>query len=159
MVTPKPKKRPGPKLYGDDAPPALYIHCVNMYNKMLEQATDTIISPLEPENKMIVYKGFLTHLVANQALSVPYFTFCTRALKEMGCIRQLKRGGGRAPSLWELIKAPTEELYIAYKPEDTNSYRLAHKGKTNMLSSQVSDLSTRVLALEDKLDKLMGIQK
>lgn len=65
--------------------------------------------------EIIVYEGKLTELITQKLyLSVPYYTSITRALKSMGCIRQLRRGGGSSPSQWELIREPTPELWAEH---------------------------------------------
>ena len=129
-------------------PPALYQHCCRIYNKMMEQS-----SKVEAEDgTMIVYDGFLTHVVRKLDLSNPYYTFATRALKEMGCIRQVKRGGGKASSQWELIRSPTEELFSATNPLDPSKSQLGRKGVTGMLQTQVNDLNNRVNMIEEWLE-------
>lgn len=138
--------------YGDNAPPALYIHCISIYNKMLESSKKV---GAVPEEEMIVYEGFLTHLVSGQSLSVPYYTFCRRALIDMGCIRQIKRGGARAPSQYEMIKAPTEELFKEANPKDIKNDVLGRKGEVNMLKKQITDLNGRVLTLEDFMEAII----
>jgi len=150
------KKRPGPKNYGEDAPPALYIHCVRTYNKMLERATDQIVSPIEPDLHMIIYEGFFVRLVAELGLSTPYFTFCRQALIDMGCIRQIKRGGGTGRSQWELIKAPTLELFDEKKLKDPNYEKLERKGKQEMMQDQINALNNRVLDLEKFRDGIIN---
>lgn len=61
---------------------------------------------------MIVWEGFLTRFITEELhLSVPYYSSVTQGLKRMGCIRQLRRGGGSSPSQWELKHEPTEELF------------------------------------------------
>lgn len=141
--------------YGDNAPPALFIHCVSIYNKMLEKSTRVIVDN-DPESKMIVYEGFLTHLVSGQALSVPYYTFCRRALIDMGCIRQVKRGGGRSPSQYEMIKAPTPELFFETSPKDIKDSNLGRKGEVAMLKQQIADLNGRMFILEDFMKSVMN---
>jgi hypothetical protein len=61
---------------------------------------------------MVVYEGMLTKLVTEDlGLPVPYYTKVRQFLMAMGCIRQLRRGGGSAPSQWELIREPTIDLW------------------------------------------------
>src|SRR5690348_13949878 len=107
------------------APPALFEHCVNTYRAMLSEAQpvsqittimDSIEGGIESEgdpDEIMVYEGFFTQLVTSRLnLSVPYFTQIRKALMNMGCIRQLKRGGGTSPSQWELIYEPTLEAFM-----------------------------------------------
>jgi hypothetical protein len=102
----------GPKK--GDAPSALFEHCCAVYGMMFDRAAT--YDPKDGSREMLVYEGKLTELVTGAApqglyLSVPYYTKTTRALKQMGCIRQLRRGGGTSPSQWELVTEPTLEEF------------------------------------------------
>lgn len=136
------------------APPALFDHCVNTYKAMLDSAKsvttgddgeDVELSDDRLPNSIIVYEGFLTHLVTVELrLSVPYYTSIRKKLMEMGCIRQLKRGGGNSPSQWELIFEPTLEAFTKATPKKTPT-----QDKDAMLRDQVAQLAQRVSSLED----------
>jgi hypothetical protein len=100
------------------------------------------------EGSMIVYEGALTELITKELyLPVPYYTHVTRKLKAMGCIKQLRRGGGASPSQWQLLTAPTEKLWQecddAPKPTDQKDNEIAQ------LAQQLRDLSKRTQALEE----------
>lgn len=122
----------------DDTLPAMFEHCVRTYREMLSEAHGV--------GDVVVYEGFLTALITQKInLSVPYYGRVKKTLTDMGCIKQLKRGGGTAPSQWELITEPTEEAFRrVYQPaHTTGGTRL---GKTN----------ERVAALEQKISQLMS---
>ena len=137
----------------ESAPPALFEHCVNTYHEMLRQAKAVVtVSAGDPHDdedddrasQIIVYEGFLTQLVTSKLnLSVPYYTSVRKALMEMGCIRQLKRGGGTSPSQWELIYEPTLEAFMAATPK-----KVPEQPKDAMLQEQIASLNTRVSDLE-----------
>lgn len=141
--------RPGRK--GDDnrdAPVALYLHCTQTYEKMFEHATKKHDDTGE---EIIVYEGMLTRLITQELyLPTPYYSLITQALKRMRCIRQLRRGGGSAPSQWELIQHPTEELFNNSRP-----IKVPGKNKQDMVQDQISALNTRVLKLETVLEKVI----
>lgn len=139
---------------GDVAPATLYLHCQQVYEKMLSQAKKVeVLEPGqeiddEPSGSMIVWEGMLTRLITVEMnLSIPYYTYVTKALKQMGCIKQLRRGGGTSPSQWELIKAPTEETFVNQTPK-----RSIRKTKTDMMQDQIMSLNNRVLTLERALE-------
>jgi|1185.fasta_scaffold65760_3 hypothetical protein len=91
----------------DEAPlPAIFGHACTVYKEMESEAELTT-----EENPQLIWEGHLTKLVARLHLSVPYYTSVTRELKRMGCIKQLRRGGGNASSQWLLVTEPTEELF------------------------------------------------
>lgn len=131
----------------NDAPVALYGHCLTTYQTMLSEASGIV----EDDSTIIVWEGMLTRLITSQLnLSVPYYTAVTKALKRMGCIRQLKRGGGTAPSQWELLKEPTEELFINAVPK-----RIPKMDRYELLQMQVDTLNNRVLKLEKVLENII----
>lgn len=131
----------------DVAPVALYGHCLLTYQAMLSDATAIVVE----DKTIIVWEGMLTRLITSQLnLSVPYYTAVTKALKRMGCIRQLKRGGGTAPSQWELLKEPTEELF-----SDAMPTKIVKADKWELIQGQVDSLNNRVLRLEKILENII----
>lgn len=147
----------------ESAPPALFEHCVNTYKEMLRQAKSVVtVSPGDPNalegsddeedraGQIIVYEGYFTQLVTSKLnLSVPYYTAIRKTLLEMGCIRQLKRGGGTSPSQWELIYEPTFEAFQSAKPK-----KASKQTKDAMIQEQLDTLSTRVSDLEDLMEDI-----
>jgi len=120
---------------------------------MLEQAHKI---ESDEGDDIIVYDGFLTHLISDLSLSNPYYTFATRALKEMGCVRPLKRGGGRTPSQWQLIKTPTEELFTEAHPIDPVKSVMGRKQEKSVLQAQVNDLNARLAIVEEFIEGLVA---
>jgi hypothetical protein len=140
----------------DEAPITLFLHCKEVYDKMLSQAKGVEVFDGEEESPqasgtMIVYEGFLTALITQEMhLSVPYYTSVTKALKNMGCIKQLRRGGGTSPSQWELRKEPTEKEFN----EQVES-KVPKPDKYTMQQEQINALNGRVLKLEHALEKFL----
>lgn len=94
----------------EEAPPALFNHACAVYEKMYSQSRR---EQADGVTTMIVYEGMLTKLMTEElGLPVPYFTRIRGKLLGMGCIRQLRRGGGSSPSQWELIKEPSFEDWV-----------------------------------------------
>lgn len=118
--------------------PVMYDHCVTVYTKMAEEATGD------------QYEGFSTKLVQSCGLPSPYYTAVMRRLKEMGCIEQVRRGGGNAVSVWKLITPPTEELFEAI---DLSTRR--KPTRYEFVEQQVRDLNKRVYNMETIID-MMG---
>lgn len=120
--------------------PAMFEHTVRTYREMLQEAKGV--------GDVIVYEGFLVNLVTQKVrLSVPYYGRIRSLLIDMGCVRQLKRGGGTAPSQWELITEPTEEAFKrCYDPEKTTGQTKLGRANERIadLEVQVSQLKTQV---------------
>lgn len=83
---------------------ALFTHCEQVYKEMVATAEAT-------EAGDLIYTGFTTKLFKRLGLSVPYYSQVLTELKRMGCIQQIKRGGGSAPSIWLLIGEPDEKSF------------------------------------------------
>lgn len=120
----------------------LYDHSQQLYNAMLAQAEE-----VEGENgPMMVYEGYLTRLVSDLHFSVPYYSKLRNHLIRMGCIVQLRRGGGSAPSKWELIREPDQQGFA-----DAADLRRPGRDKFAALEQQIKDLNERVNVIEKAL--------
>ncbi len=122
--------------------PALFEQCLELYEAMAEEASMQPVHYGEPEEGL-VYEGFLTHLVTDSDklnYSNPYYTKLTSRLKDMDCIRQLKRGGSTAMSRWLLMQSPTLEHFtnIAKKKNTRPS------GWRDSVDQQIRDLNERM---------------
>lgn len=147
----------------DDAPPALFEHCRRVYAAMLDEARALAPNdnPDENEDVIIVYEGFLTKLITHQLnLSVPYYTSVRTALIRMGCVRQMRRGGGSSPSQWEMIYEPTLEAFL--KAEPPKSPKQTKAGATEQqivaLARRVSDLEAWQEGVNDMLTEHFGAE-
>ncbi len=121
-------------------PPALFEHVSTIYNAMKAE-----VEIDKDGNK--VWTGFATHLFKEHDLSVPYYTQVMRMLQAMDCLRQLRRGGGTAPSKWLLNQEPTMELFDA-ACQIPGAYRGSKAAQTDQM---LRDLSNRITAVEDRL--------
>jgi hypothetical protein len=122
----------------EKALPAVYEHAVNVYKTMEAEAELAELDEYTREARLI-WQGHLTKLFARLHLSVPYYTSVTRELKRMGCVKQLRRGGGNAPSQWLILTEPTEELF---RDLGTRTGNLARRRQTRMeaLEQRVNDI-------------------
>jgi hypothetical protein len=134
----------------EETVPALYEHCVRVYKAMLAEANQVLGA--QPDYHIVVYEGFLTQLITQQLnLSVPYYTRVKNSLTNMGCIKQLRRGGGTAPSQWEMITEPTVEAFMKQRPP-----KVTKPDKYTMLQDQITALGGRVTDLEDMVEELVA---
>lgn len=135
---------------GTEAPglvvvPALFEHAVKVYESMHREAREEAIG----DRFHLVYEGHLTNLFKRLRLSVPYYTDIKNRLIAMGCIEQLRRGGGNGTSKWILWKLPT-------LPEWQQAVALAPKrgNKQTVHDQQIKDLNER-LACQELLMKVV----
>jgi ribosomal protein S15P/S13E len=136
----------------------MWDHVQDVYKAMLERAeeepTEFEDTEGDPhENIRNVYTGHLTSLFGELQKPAPYYTSIMTALKAMGCVEQLRRGGGSAPSKWIMQHPPTEEGYMAFI--NNRSTKKPH-GKVEMLEQQVKNLMGRVQHIEEHLATQKG---
>ena len=132
-------------------PPALLDHCSRAYAMMLSEASTVRVGDgSQDDTSMVVYEGFLTRLITQQLnLSTPYYSSVRTCLLKMGCVRQLKRGGGTAPSLWELITAPTVDLFDTLPVKEKSATRL------EVMQELVDELNARLTKAEGLLNQVL----
>lgn len=132
----------------EETTPALYHHCLAAYREMLAEATKQELEGIEG----MVYQGYLTALFADKLhLSVPYYTHVTRALKKMGCVRQLRRGGSSTESQWLLLYEPTEQLFQNKVGTARERVRYVTYNEFAALQQRLTDMNNRLLKLERML--------
>ena len=115
----------------------LFEHCNNMYHAMHERAT--------MEDDRLVYEGKTTQLLTSVGISIPYYSHVMKALQRMGCVEQLRRGGGPTPSRWALWKEPSEEDFEAAV------------GPIRRVSRENTDVYKRINALEEELKAVKAL--
>ena len=131
--------------------PALYEHALRVYNAMRNEAVIESIEGSDPTRKFLVYDGHLTNLFKRLRLSVPYYTKIKNMLVSMGCIEQVRRGGGNGTSKWFLWYPPGLE---AWKVAEAARPRRGNKQTVH--DQQIKDLAARVAKLEMIVEQLLG---
>jgi len=125
--------------------PRVFIHCDKTYKMMYENRSTTM-----HEGKP-VYRGHLTKdMYEYLGLTTAQYSRVVDMLVEMGCIHQLKRGAGKAPSEWVLIGAPTYESFAYVKGEQL---KRTHKQKRPE-EQRISDLIGMINTLSHRIEKL-----
>jgi hypothetical protein len=129
--------------------PAVYEHAVNVYEVMFQRAQRRVV---DENNVILVYEGRLTKLIEELHLSTPYYTSVMKALKAMGCVRQLRRGGGSTASQWELLRTPSRELYLQNADAVNQGGRRSVVDRIDELENSVAAFSQRQRDLQMQLD-------
>jgi hypothetical protein len=120
--------------------PARYHHCVRLYEVMKKQATQ--------RTEGLVWEGsLLKTMVGELQLGNAHYTSITRALKSMGCMQQLRRGGGPQGSIWRLIKPPSPAAFRIADDSPT-PVRTKAQATRKEQDQRIRDLSRRVHNLE-----------
>jgi hypothetical protein len=130
---------------------ALFRNCNIIYDAMQKVSE---IEELEGE-KVRIYHGHLTRLFSEYGIAVPYYTSVTRRLRDMDCIRQIRRGGGNAPSVWLLVQAPTEEMFE--KAPETLTRPGGRSTMSFQLRQQIIDLNNRLNNQQRDIDLLKDL--
>lgn len=139
----------------DDEKPTsvIFDHCTNVYEEMEKQAREEDIIGPNGADTILVYEGHLTKLVTGHLqLATPYYTQVMNHLKAMGCVDQLRRGGGNSPSRWALRRKPDEGTFKSVESMNRRS-----TGKVAVLEQQVRDLNKRVLSAESTLKNVEAL--
>ena len=126
----------------EEGTPKLLNHCKLVYDRMYEQ------SEWDSGYTYIVWEGHLTHVLEELGLGIPRYTRVVTALKEMGCIEQLRRGNSGAESIWHLY----------HEPDNVRFNALTAKNKTRSPRARATDqrwrdLERRVAAIETRLEQ------
>jgi hypothetical protein len=125
-------------------------NCVEVYKIMASEA-DVLSAQQTGSVPMTVWEGFTTKLIVERmGLSVPYYSSIRRELIRMGCIKQLRRGGGTSPSQWELLREPTEELW-----HNAPAKRTYASSMQDAAAQQIADIIRRLSRLEENFDVLV----
>lgn len=145
--------------------PAMFEHCQTIYNLMVDDSTeeavqvpDHVLPGLQDPEEDVeletvtrrVWEGRTTGLFQKAELPTPYYTKVIQNLKRMGCIEQLRRGGGAALSKWALCHDPSEELW-------TNSEAPEHHSSTKTLLQQVQQQNRDLTRRIQRLEQAVGI--
>jgi hypothetical protein len=97
-----------------------------------------------------VYEGHLTKLIMQDCgLAQPLYTSVRGQLMNMGCIEQIRRGGGGSMSKWKVLKEPTEDDF-----REAKALRKPLTGKLSIVEQQLRDLNRRVIRAEARLEVL-----
>jgi hypothetical protein len=131
-----------------DRAPALFGHCEVVYGAMLSEATRV----REGDVDMIVWEGFPTRLLRDKLkLSTPYYTSVFRALKAMGCARQLRRGGSSTTSQWELLQEPDLDKFLEINVREPSASDI----RLDAIEQALRDLGRRV----ERVETVTGVAK
>jgi len=118
--------------------PAVYEHCCRVYAEMEGQATEM------PEGR--VYEGYTTRLFQALELSPPYYTRIRDLLIKMGCVEQLRCGGGNAKSRWRLVREPDETIFTL-----ANEMHVRKNGRVTQVEDSLNTMNMRLLRVEQAL--------
>jgi hypothetical protein len=143
--------------------PALWEHALKTYETMHRQAKQEVVEG----EKATVYEGFLSRLIRDDlGIAIPYYGKILRVLSKMGCIAQIKRGGGNSPSRWILFKGPSREEFDAVyrtekvreSPTETRLDVLEQRVKDIQQGAPRVDVEKALFDLQEQLDRLKAAQ-
>lgn len=134
----------------DDRPTSMvFDHCVRVYAEMEEQSR---VENTPSDEVWLVYEGYLTKLFASLQLSVPYYTKVMDVLKAMGCLEQIRRGGGNATSRWRLVRAPEEDSFNSFV-----SMKRVGKGRLAQCEQEIRSAHKRIADLTNRIERVEAL--
>lgn len=128
--------------------PAMFEHAQRVYDTMHQASRKESVG----ERSILVYEGHLTGLFKKLLLPQPYYTKIKNMLVAMGCIEQLRRGGGNGTSKWVVWHAPELEAW-----KTTEAKRPSRGNAQTMHGQMIKDLASRVDKLEQVVEALLTI--
>jgi len=133
--------------------PKVFIHCAKTYEMMLKHKSSNTY-----EGKP-VYRGHLTKdMEEHLGLTTAQYSRVMKMLNDMGCVYQLKRGAGRAPSEWVLANTPTYESFAYVKGKQINRVHRRVRPEDQRFSDiiiMINELSERLERVESVISKLI----
>lgn len=105
------------------------------------------------------YEGFLTQLVGSLGISTPYYTSVMRDLQRLGCVTQVRRGGGAAKSKWQIVRPPTQELVDELEYLPSASTQRGRQQLEVSVRQQLRDMNNRIDQLTNRVNYLEAIVK
>jgi hypothetical protein len=122
----------------------MFEHCRTVYEGMLAVSAEG--------NGTHVYRGFLSTLIHRElGLPLSYYTEIKGVLEQLGCIEQVKRGGGTTPSEWKLYGPP--DPYLFEQIRGPTQRRRA--GSISMMEQSILSLNTRLIEVERQVALLI----
>lgn len=124
----------------------LIVKCKALYAAMQSEAKET------PEG--IIWIGPLSTLlneVAEVIGTSANYSQVVGALVDMDCIDQIRKGGGRAPSVWRLLREPS--MSIAHLISRTRN----NPGSTRseLVDQRISDLGSQLINLRKDVNRIL----
>jgi hypothetical protein len=142
--------------------PVIYQHCVDVYETMLKDATkldreDVEVQFALPEiedDELLIWQGHLTsYLDERLGLGIPQYSRVVGTLREMQCIYQLRRGSGKATSVYILVGPPELKNY-EYARERQGRVR---EKKYNRLEQEIAQIRQELLDLREKVERKIKV--
>jgi len=142
--------------YPEEPMPKLLFQCIKAYES-LDAAS--VANEIEGEEVKMFVGHSTKHLEEAIGLTTAKYGRVMKALKDMGCVIQYKRGAGRTTeSQWILVGEPTVESFVALKDRQGKKvYNInVEKEQIKVLRREVNDLKTRLSRLESRVGGRRG---
>lgn len=134
--------------------PNLFNHLVTVYRTLENEAVEETYAG----QVMKTWEGPLVTKISDiLGFSTPYYSKVTVPLKSMGCIKQLRRGGGSSMSMWQLIKPPTLEDFAEYNHGKSKDKRKTST-KVDSFTARLDSFNLRLIALENLMQTIINEQ-
>lgn len=133
---------------------ALLNHCITVYDAMYEKSEEYIEEDYPEGEAPRIYVGMLTKLFVRLDYGISNYSRIVNALRDMGCIEQIRRGAGKTPGMWLLWRRPDESLFEWVKTYNREQKERKEDVLGDSTEQRVRDLQTAVNDLRDKVNLL-----
>jgi hypothetical protein len=135
-----------PETINHRQPPMAYIHLCDIWKLMRDEARQA--------SEGWVWEGSTTSLFDRLEKGRALYTQVMTRLANMGCVLQLRRGGGPQPSIWLIQKAPTlDDFYGSPQGRTTPKQQRGGTQGANAsdVAQQLRDVNRRLQNVEEYL--------
>lgn len=115
-----------------------------------------VLARMVAESREGLWQGSLTEVVTDVA-HPSYYTKITKRLKAVGAIEQIKRGGGGAPSVWQILNA-NPDFTVSYLPASEKPKASDFEARLDKLEQEVYGFNTKQ-AIADLALEIQSMRK
>lgn len=111
--------------------PKLVANCSALYRAMERQA-----------NAEGLWEGKIISLAMSIGIAMGSYSRVVNTLRRLGCVELIEQGSRGKPSIYRMVKPPTQEVWESSAPDRTED--LTRPPSLDILSAQVEDLKRQL---------------
>lgn len=133
---------------------ALLNHCMAVYDAMHEESEEYLDGGYAPGEAPRIYIGMLTNLFVRLDYGISNYSRIVNAMRDMGCVEQIRRGAGKTPGMWLLWRRPDEALFEWVKTYNRENKERREDALGDSVEQRLRDMQTVINDLRDTVENL-----